>query len=131
MTDQKTEELLLQLEAHRRRLAILETQVAMHGTAYAPPAQISGIDEARSAIAQILAVLRQRGFSQDQTPEIHTTQATPTVPTSAAQIGQAEIGGVVSLPGANFSGAQHIQIIGVQIGAHRPLPKQPPEDSSK
>jgi Cdc6-like AAA superfamily ATPase len=51
-----------QLSAHRRTLAILLRQVATHTEAYAPPAQISGIAEARTAIVRLKMQLRDRGI---------------------------------------------------------------------
>jgi hypothetical protein len=50
-----------QLTTHRERLAVLLRQVATHTEAYAPPAQISGIAEARREIARLKAALRDAG----------------------------------------------------------------------
>ena len=55
------------LAAHRRTLAVLLRQVAIHGTANAPPAQISSIAEARREIARLKAALRDAGVAvEDQ-----------------------------------------------------------------
>src|SRR5262245_53837856 len=53
------------LATHRQRLAILLRQVAIHGSAYAPPAQISDIAEARAEIARLKAALRAAGVVVD------------------------------------------------------------------
>jgi hypothetical protein len=50
-----------QLAAHRATLVVLLRQVATHTEAYAPPAQISGIAEARREIARLKAALRAAG----------------------------------------------------------------------
>jgi Tfp pilus assembly protein PilF len=64
MTDaDDTTNLKAQLAAHRRTLAILLRQVATHTEAYAPPAQLSGIDKARAVIAHLKAALRAAGVA--------------------------------------------------------------------
>lgn len=129
MTSQTITELQTQLAAYQRRLAVLQTQLAQHGSSYAPPAVITDIDEARAAIVQLTAELRARGVSVDETPGVETPPSAPT-PTGGAQIGQAEIAGIVSMPGASFAGAQGIQITGVQVGQRTPPPKHPPDETS-
>lgn len=49
------------LATHRQTLAILLRQVAKHGEANAPPAQIGGIAEARMRIAELKQALRAQG----------------------------------------------------------------------
>ena len=56
------------LTTYRRTLAILLEQRAAHGAAYAPPAMVSGIIEARGQIAQIKGVLRGWGVAIDDDP---------------------------------------------------------------
>ena len=56
------------LATYRRTLGILLEQRAAHGAAYAPPATISGIIEARGQIAQIKGVLRGWGVAVDDDP---------------------------------------------------------------
>jgi len=75
-----------QLAAHRQRLAILLRQVAIHGAAYAPPAQISDIAQARAEIARLKAALRNVGVEvEDQagdeaTPdEVARAQSAPAI----------------------------------------------------
>ena len=56
------------LATYRRTLSILLEQRATHGAAYAPPATVSGIIEARGQIAQIKGVLRSWGVAVDDNP---------------------------------------------------------------
>jgi hypothetical protein len=58
-----------QLAAHRARLATLLIQVAIHGTAHAPPAQISDIDQARHEIARLKRELRSAGSEVADQPD--------------------------------------------------------------
>jgi hypothetical protein len=82
MTDvNDTTSLQEQLVAHRERLATLLRQVAIHGASYAPPAQISGIAEARREIAQLKAALRDAGVViQDEIGDVALPQATASAP---------------------------------------------------
>jgi len=57
------------LARHRDTLAILLHQVATHTTAHAPPAQLSGIAEARAGIAQCKATLRGWGIAVADHPD--------------------------------------------------------------
>ena len=124
-----SEQIILALEtelaAHQARLAKLNEQLAKQGTLHAPPGMLIDRDEACAAIARLTAELRARGVPVDDTPGVDAA-APAAAPATAPQIGQAEIASIISLPGANFAGAQGIQITGVQLGPRSP--RQPPED---
>jgi hypothetical protein len=62
------EDLWQLLAAHRQILAILLKQVAKHGEAYAQPAQISGIAEARAEIVRLKRALRAEGVAVADAP---------------------------------------------------------------
>jgi hypothetical protein len=53
------------LATYRKTLAILLRQVAQHGEANAPPAQIGGVAEARTRIAELKQALRAQGEAVD------------------------------------------------------------------
>jgi len=57
------------LAAHRKTLAVLLAQQAMHGDAYAPPSVLTGIDDARAAIERIEAMLREHNVEVDDVPD--------------------------------------------------------------
>ncbi|MBS1964519.1 MAG: hypothetical protein JST60_01675 [Chloroflexi bacterium SZAS-1] len=123
-----SEQIILALEAelaaHQARLAVIRIRLAEYGID-APKSLLIDRDEACAAIARLTAELRARGVPVDDTPGVDAA-APAAAPATAPQIGQAEIASIISLPGANFAGAQGIQITGVQLGP-RP-PRQPPED---
>jgi hypothetical protein len=113
------EDLRQLLAAHRQTLAILLKQVAKHGEAHAQPAQISGIAEARAEIGRLKQALRAEGVEvadapNDQAPAdwVASTQLA-----EEAQIINADVVGIVNARGADMSGAQGVQITGVQIGS--------------
>ena len=68
-TQDEIEQLRERLAAHRRTLATLLGQVARHTEAYAPPAQLGGIAEARAEIAKIKAALRAEGVAVEDHPD--------------------------------------------------------------
>jgi hypothetical protein len=51
------------LQAYRRSLALLLEQLAQHGSAFAPPALLNNISEARAQIQHIKTHLRQHGIA--------------------------------------------------------------------
>jgi len=87
MTDaDDTTSLHEQLATHRHTLAILLRQVATHTEAYAPPAQLSGIADARAAIARLKAALRVAGaVVEEQAGDVAPPDAEPLSPDAAAQ----------------------------------------------
>ena len=95
MTDDDTTSLQEQLVAHRRTLATLLRQVATHTAAYAPPAQISGIVEARREIARLKAALRNAGVViEDQAGDEATAEGearAQRAPGAAVSIGRDQI----------------------------------------
>ena len=123
-----SEQIILALEAelaaHQARLAVIRTRLAEYGID-APKSLLIDRDEACAAIARLTAELRARGVPVDDTPGVDAA-APAAAHAPAPQIGQAEIASIISLPGANFAGAQGIQITGVQLGPRSP--RQPPED---
>jgi hypothetical protein len=68
------------LATHRQTLAIYQTQRALIGNAYSPPALISGIEEARSNIKRIKAILRAAGVVVPDDPDDESTTSTFTRP---------------------------------------------------
>ena len=123
-----SEQIILALEAelaaHQARLAVIRTRLAEYGID-APKSLLIDRDEACAAIARLTAELRARGVPVDDTPGVDAA-APAAAHAPAPQIGQAAIASIISLPGANFAGAQGIQITGVQLGPRSP--RQPPED---
>lgn len=123
-----SEQIILALEAelaaHQARLAVIRTRLAEYGID-APKSLLIDRDEACAAIARLTAELRARGVPVDDTPGVDAA-APAAAHAPAPQIGQAAIASIISLPGANFAGAQGIQITGVQLGP-RP-PRKPPAD---
>jgi hypothetical protein len=86
--DEETMRLQELLAAHRDTLAILLRQVAIHTEAYAPPAQLSGMADARAQIARLKAALRAAGVAVDDRPGDRATQddaGRPHVPTAPAR----------------------------------------------
>ncbi len=57
------------LAIHRRTLAILLEQQAVHTSAYVPPSVVHGIAEARAQIARIKAALRGWGLPAEDGPD--------------------------------------------------------------
>lgn len=123
-----SEQIILALEAelaaHQARLAVIRTRLAEYGID-APKSLLIDRDEACAAIARLTAELRARGVPVDDTPGVDAA-APAAAHAPAPQIGQAAIASIISLPGANFAGAQGIQITGVQLGPRSP--RQPPAD---
>ena len=56
------------LQTHRYTLFILLRQLAMHGSAYAPPGVMYGIHEARTNIQHLKKILREWGVSLPDNP---------------------------------------------------------------
>jgi hypothetical protein len=125
MNTDEIEDLRELLAAHRQTLATLLKQVAKQGEAHAPPAQISGIADARAAIVRLKQALRAEGVAVADAPndDASVDPVASTQP-SGAQIINAEIAGVVDASGADFSGARGVQITGVQVDG-RPKPRKP------
>lgn len=63
-----TDDLLEQLTAYRRTLAVYLRQLATLGANTAPPSVFHGIDDARAAIARLKAQLRAAGIPVDDAP---------------------------------------------------------------
>ena len=104
------------LAAYRRTLAILLEQRAAHGAAYAPPATVGGIIEARGQIARIKGVLRSWGVATDDDPN----DAEATVAEQLAQprpVGQTfNFHGPVSAETIQYGGTQHIGEVNIDMG---------------
>lgn len=65
------------LQIYRGNLATYLRQLAIHGTAYAPPMVVNGIREARDEIARIKAALRGWGEAVEDHPDDGETPARP------------------------------------------------------
>jgi hypothetical protein len=119
MNADEIEDLCQLLAAHRQTLAILLKQVGMQGEAHAQPAQISGIAEARAAIARLKQALRDADEEVADAPndQAQADAATSTPSVEGSQIINADIVGVVNASGADMSGAQGVNITAVQIGS--------------
>lgn len=107
------------LAAHRQTLAILLKQLAKQGEAYAQPAQISGIGEARAEIERLKQTLRAEGVEvadalNDDTPADWEASKQPV---EESQIINADVVGIVNARGADMAGAQGVRITGVQVGS--------------
>ena len=75
-----TNALVEQLVAHRATLAVLLSQLATHTHAYAPPALLTSMAEARAEIARLKAQLRAAGVAVDDAPGDEPTTVETTAP---------------------------------------------------
>ena len=65
------------LGAHRRTLDVLLRQRATFGAAFAPPAVVTGIADARSAIARAKRELREWGAAVEDLPDDEESPGRP------------------------------------------------------
>ena len=105
------------LATYRRTLGILLEQRAAHGAAYAPPATISGIIEARGQIARIKGVLRGWGVAMDDEPNDAEASVAEQLAQPGRPVGQTfNFHGPVSAGTIQYGGTQHIGEVNIDMG---------------
>ncbi|MEO7910838.1 MAG: CAP domain-containing protein [Roseiflexaceae bacterium] len=111
------------LAAERTRLADLLLQQSKHGSAWAPPAILGGIREARTAIAYSKAVLRAAGMVIDDLSDDFASPDTPAIAMSSPPASNQQANGNQNV---QVSGQGHIVNVSLAATASR----QPPDTAT-